>query len=344
MADTSIARPSGTWYGNNSDAVAVYTPAFLAIACIAAILFFLQLRYCQKLKILPAFLLPFCSFFICFKNVVLWRTAYLSPNSDVSEVGYVFSSFVVPLMITIIYEAAYRLHEARSAHFLFIPFDQNLDVNIPALLSLWAIRIIALGLFVMNIIVYFGFYSGVDDAIGRGGFITLSQQPQSTFLCLSLIPPIFLSALGLVVSLSIYRYGNNVSLGLIKTRRWRIPLISVLGYIVGEIFDTNVYLITSSSGEIFLLMGLTLLIRLVQQDLAFAGQFADFLHRSNEAFSSSVRSGQQSTQYKGVIRTDEGESRSLRKPSGMEVVGAGGEHRQETLLAKAYIPYLRLPI
>jgi len=290
--------------GKREDVIEIYSPAFLTLACLAALLFCLQLRYCTKLRILPAALLPLCSFCICFKNAVLWRASDdVSSNADVAQAVYVFSALIEPLMIATSWEVAYRLHEARSAHFLFIPFDQEeLGVNIPGILSLWFVRLVATGLFVMSIIVNFH-YLKEDTAVGRGGYITLSQQPWSTFLWLSLIPTIVLSGVSLVASLAVYRYGINVSLGLLKTSYWKLPLITVLAYIVGKIFDTNVYMITSNSGELCLLIGLTLLIKLVQQDLAFAGNFADFLHRSNHAFSV-----QSATQY-GVVRNN-GERRS----------------------------------
>ena len=41
---------------------------------------------------------------------------------------------------------------------------------------------------------------------------------------------------------------------------------------------------TSNAGSIFLLMGLSFTLYLIQKDLALAGSFADFLHRSNVAF------------------------------------------------------------
>ena len=83
-----------------------------------------------------------------------------------------------------------------------------------------------------------------------------------------------------------YRYGNNLTIGLLHNRRWRLVIVSVLGQAVGQCFGGNVYPVTSNAGELTLLIGITWLVRLVQDDLALAGSFADFLHQSNLAFSS----------------------------------------------------------
>jgi len=62
----------------------------------------------------------------------------------------------------------------------------------------------------------------------------------------------------------------------------------VLCQVVSQIFGTRVYAITSNAGEIALLLGTSFTLLLVQKDLALAGSFADFLHRSNIAFRAPV--------------------------------------------------------
>jgi hypothetical protein len=68
-------------------------------------------------------------------------------------------------------------------------------------------------------------------------------------------------------------------------RRWRYIIPCVLGQTIGQIWGPSVYPTTSNAGELALLIGITFNLFLVQKDLALAGSFADFLHRSNVAFS-----------------------------------------------------------
>ena len=53
---------------------------------------------------------------------------------------------------------------------------------------------------------------------------------------------------------------------------------------MGQIWECPYYPTTSKAGELFLLIGITFNVFLMQKDLALAGSFADFLHRSNLAF------------------------------------------------------------
>lgn len=48
------------------------------------------------------------------------------------------------------------------------------------------------------------------------------------------------------------------------------------------------YSIVSNAGEITLLIGVTVLVFLVQEDFSLAGSYADFLRSSNMAFLTSV--------------------------------------------------------
>ena len=81
-----------------------------------------------------------------------------------------------------------------------------------------------------------------------------------------------------------YRYGINFTIGLAYNRRWRYIFPCVLCQVISQIFGVPVYAITSNAGEIALLIGITFILFLIQKDLALAGSFADFLHRSNVAF------------------------------------------------------------
>jgi hypothetical protein len=154
-------------------------------------------------------------------------------------------------------------------------------------LFLWSIRGIAIGLFIINILVNYGFINsnGSDGTIaGNGGYISLAQHHNSNLLWLALIPPITLSAIGILIMIQIYRYAQYLTWDLKKNDRWKILIIGVLGQTIGEIFGTKTYAVTSNAGEITLLISSSVLLLLIQRELASAANFAEYLHRSNVAF------------------------------------------------------------
>lgn len=71
---------------------------------------------------------------------------------------------------------------------------------------------------------------------------------------------------------------------------------------VGQVFTVADYSATSNAGEIALLIGATVLVYLVQEDLALAGSFADYLRTSNIAF-------------KQIAEHEEGKTRSSPRSS-----------------------------
>eukprot|EP01034_Spumella_vulgaris_P021788 gene21788-27857_t len=60
--------------------------------------------------------------------------------------------------------------------------------------------------------------------------------------------------------------------------------LPALCQVIGQIFNENVYLVTSNGGDLILLVGITYTFALIEEDLALAGIFADYLHQSNLAF------------------------------------------------------------
>ena len=258
---------------------------YVAFAVISFLLFFVQMLFLQQLRLVPVVLLPLLSFCITYENAVMYYSC-VSPTlgADVIGTAHVANALVAPLFVVILYEICFGLHEARSAHFFCFPMEQGDDIsNAPALTSVWLLRCVAAGLFVMSILVNFSIVEhGLAPKTGSGGFAYLAKHADSLSIWLSLIPPIAVSFMALITSIAIHRYGKYHSLGLVN--RWRYFSFFGLAVIVGYCFSYNVYPVTSNAGELTLLLGLTGLVWFVQAELFMAGTFADFLHRSNLAF------------------------------------------------------------
>jgi hypothetical protein len=184
----------------------------MIFAVISGSLCIIQLLFLQKLNILSVYLQPLLSFCMTYENVALYLGSSISSKSAAANAGNFFHSLEIPLFIIVLYEVSFRLHEARSAQFLYcIRFDQGKSaMQWVAPISLWIVRLIATGLFVINILVDFDVlrkqYSSPEA--GRGGYYSLGVRNNSTKLTLwlALIPPIVLSAAGLLIGISLYRY------------------------------------------------------------------------------------------------------------------------------------------
>eukprot|EP01041_Mallomonas_annulata_P008688 gene8688-17947_t len=262
---------------------------FAAFSVIAALCFVFHLYFIKVLKIFSIYLLPVLSICICFENVILYYNNEIDNKSALANIAYVLHSLIIPLFCLIEYEISFRLYEAKGAHFCFIRFDQGEDMSpIVAPIALWIMRLIALGLFVISIMVNFNFVPKASEYTGRGGYITLANNKYSLSMWLNLIPPIYLSILSFLTAFTMYRYGNNLSLTFGYNRRWRLLIPCAVAQAVGQIFATSVYPVTSNGGEIVLLIGLTNSVFLIQHELILAGTFATFLHKSNIAFHESV--------------------------------------------------------
>lgn len=258
---------------------------YVAFAVVASLLFFVQILFLQQLSLVPVMLLPFLTFCVAFENAVMYYSC-VSPSlgADVIGTAFVANALIAPLFVVILYEICFGLHEARSAHFFCFPMEQGDDIsNAPALTSVWLLRCVAAGLVVMGILVNFSIVKHSQaPKTGSGGFAYLAEHANSLSVWLSLIPPIALSYMALVISIAIHRYGKYHSLGLVN--RWKYFSFFGLSVIVGYCFSYSVYPVTSNAGELTLLLGVTGLVWFVQKDLYMAGTFADFLHRSNLAF------------------------------------------------------------
>ena len=183
---------------------------FVIYASLSAGCFFINLYFFKNLKIFGLYLVPLLCFCLCYENIALFYGSRLSESSIIANVAYALHSLEIPLFIVAIYELCYRLHEARTAHFCCIRFDQGNDVNsCTAVIGLWGNRLLAIGLLIMNVFVDFRLIdSSTSYLAGRGGYIALNKHRDSLLLWLNLIPPMLLSAIGISMSIILYRYSE----------------------------------------------------------------------------------------------------------------------------------------
>lgn len=98
----------------------------------------------------------------------------------------------------------------------------------------------------------------------------------------------------IVIALVVFlcRYARNFTLGIRNSNHyWRYMLPCSILFTVGQCFGAHIYRWTSAAGDVFMAIGISIMVHRVQSDLAVAGSFADFLHRSNAVFRTSQVSG-----------------------------------------------------
>lgn len=87
------------------------------------------------------------------------------------------------------------------------------------------------------------------------------------------------------------------------------------------------YSVTSNAGELALLIGISGIVFLIQKDLALAGSFADFLHRSNKAFNKAVKSDSES-----VDEFNNAQSSNTPYDNGLELIVVNEEKSSDNAL------------
>jgi hypothetical protein len=86
--------------------------------------------------------------------------------------------------------------------------------------------------------------------------------------------------------------------------------------------------VSSNCGEVFLLLGITIMVHRVQSDLGVAGSFADFLHRSNSVFRTSSTSRAPIDHHH---QKPHRQQHTHRKKSEQQYVSPGDIHLEENL-------------
>jgi len=260
---------------------------YVVFASIAALVFLLQILLLRRLRIMTTYvMLPLLSVCVVFENVAL----YLSATTNITHttismyIGYVLNSLIVPLFLLILYELIFKLHEFRNAHFLCFELEVDAESK-PAQVLMWIMRIICAGLVAIKLIVEFGWLDvNNNDPVmtGSAGYAYLIEHPTSLALWLALIPSMCLSVFGVLVATYIFKYGTCVALE--NNSWWKVSSFAIIFQVVGQFFNHDLYTVTSNAGELVLLMGLTWCVWLAQYELSLAASYADFLHRSNSAF------------------------------------------------------------
>mmetsp|Transcript_571 Transcript_571/g.998 ORF Transcript_571/g.998 Transcript_571/m.998 type:complete len:402 (-) Transcript_571:330-1535(-) len=266
------------------------TVIFSILAAVSFVIMLIQVLYLQKLKSLSVRVLPLLTLLVSYENACSAAGDAMSSDSIFANFSVIVIATILPLFFVVLFELPFRLHEARSAHFMCIPFEQGeVMYRSIALASLVSVRVFALGIFVVNALVNLDLLKDENSRAGLGGYANAKEELESVHFWLSIVPSVVLALLALFISVLMQRYARNFTLGIRNSNHyWRYMLPCSILYTVGQSFGAHIYRWTSLTGDVFLVIGISIMVHRVQSDLAVAGSFADFLHRSNAVFRTSA--------------------------------------------------------
>lgn len=182
---------------------------FMIYAILSCFLFIFQIFFLQKIRALPVYILPVVSFCICFDNLVCFRGDKINENSSVSKAAFVFNSLIPACLLLTSFEMPYRLHEARSVHFLYISFEEG--QYMPKYIStftLFAVRLLAIGILIAKILANFELVGDDNISVGIAGYASFSKDDNanSIILWLDLLPSMIVGFNAIVMALILRKY------------------------------------------------------------------------------------------------------------------------------------------
>jgi hypothetical protein len=165
-----------------------------------------QVIYLQKLKSLSVRVLPLLTVLVSYENACSGAGDSIDGNSIFSKFSVIVIAAILPLFFVVLFELPFRLHEARSAHFMCIPFEQGeVMAGTIATVSLVTVRVFAVGVFVINALVNLDLLNDENNRAGLGGYANAKEELESVHFWLSIVPSLALSVLALFISVLMQR-------------------------------------------------------------------------------------------------------------------------------------------
>ena len=131
--------------------------------------------------------LPLLTVSVAYENFLLYiscRTDEISAGAV--GTGYVFQAMIIPLMMIVLHEVTYRLHEYRNVHFLWFPLEVDGE-NDGAEVILWINRLFAITFFILGLAVAFEWWGlNNQDPLYVGSDMPICKETQPVQPCGSL--------------------------------------------------------------------------------------------------------------------------------------------------------------
>jgi hypothetical protein len=261
---------------------------FIALAVVNAVAFLFAARFHRKdPSMLSMTLTPIICLMLLYEVIIQALGDSISSDSVAAGFGTVIEAAVSPLFLVTIFEMTYMVHKRRSVKFCGIVFDQGHRINTEP--CSWFlrhfVRIVALGLFIWGIVVYFQLGSGTSDpTAGTGGFVDFHGA--SSQFVLTILPGVIMAAISLYLSVYMWKYGNDASIIVHATicNQWIFVFLGSLAFIIGNIFSSSCcFRVTRAAGQTLLLISVLVTHREVEREMEAAEGFGDFLADENRS-------------------------------------------------------------
>jgi len=242
------------------------------------------------------YLFVLCCFVLALESAMLACTEIIINNYDsggsiATKILYVLNSLLAPCLVVISFEICYLVHKRRSVNFCGMVFDRGQRVRI--IPSTWIrsfllrhfMRLIAVLLFVINILVSFDLVEPLNSEAGKSGWIQWIQSPlpftEKKHWFLSLLPVSILCLCDFYISSILWSYGTKSSMVVHAScfNSWFSLFFGTLALAASQFFDEGYYIIATDVGMLLFFYSIIILLKEVDKEMTVAQDFDDFLHQ-----------------------------------------------------------------
>lgn len=244
-------------------------------------------------------IMPAVSLFLCVENATLAVDSGKPALSTQWAIAvYMMQATVAPGIFIFAFVLTFLAYRTRAMPFCFVyrgpgrqatgdSWQHDDDEEViqplvrPAVLVV-AVRLLALGLLILNLIVNFDVIWSDDDLAGRTGWATVVQNPSTSAIdhvILALLPMAIVCICCLYFSGLMWRYGCEFSLVIYPSiiNPWLWPLFGTLAMMVGQCFGPDLYLVLSNAGVLCYMLAMLRVLSEVRHDTQQVGDLGHFL-------------------------------------------------------------------
>lgn len=206
------------------------------------------------------------------------------------KVVFVLQSFIVPILLIVVFEITYLVHKRRSVNFCCMYFDEGVRVKNTAFMSCMlrnSIRTLAMFLVVLGLVTNFDIIQTgvdrVDRLAGRAGWWVLGYEDLDwdgkIYVLLSLIPTAVLTLVSFYLSIMLWRYGTESAMIVHSSmcNPWFYSFFGTVAMAVGQLFSEELYTVMSNAGMLSFIITLLLVMMEVDKDINASNDVACFL-------------------------------------------------------------------
>lgn len=220
----------------------------------------------------------------------------LISDKSIFRTIYILTALKVPMLLVIIFELTYLVHNRRCVNFCGIQFEESRRIrrnekkNLPPLKSFLArnmIRALGLCLLALDFFLNFGILDGLlnaENELGITGWYFVwdtrdKWKKQKSLILLNLLPTTIFSFTSCYLTITLWRYGTESAMVVHSSciNPWFYPLLGTISAFCGQLCPIGWYPFTSNAGFIFLTGSILHLMSHIDKDIYATSELNEFL-------------------------------------------------------------------